>query len=139
MKPEWSLRNTSVASAFTGVSIRRWPRGSFSLPSSVRNIPLLGRVLGIILDSTTLVIHGDHFMAPKYSAAALISSSVMFLAKEIMRFVLALRGSAQGQHEPHDFLRQEHDRRRDQSGSRVLRRHEVVAVDDQGGGVQYDP
>ena len=51
------------------------------------------RVFGTVLVSTTL-IHGVHFMAPKYSAAALISSSVMPFAMAIITFVLALRASA---------------------------------------------
>ena len=51
------------------------------------------RVFGTVFVSTTL-IHGVHFIEPKYSAAALISSSVMPLAIAIMTFVFALRGSA---------------------------------------------
>ena len=70
----------------------RLPRGSFSLPST-RNMPFALRVFGTVLVSITL-IQGVHFMEPKYSAAALISSSVMFLANLIMRLVLFLRGSA---------------------------------------------
>src|SRR3984893_2961177 len=75
-----------------GVSTMRSPSGAISLPST-RNRPFDGLVLGAIFASTTL-IHGVHFMEPKYSAAALTSSSVMFFANWIMRFVLALRGSA---------------------------------------------
>src|ERR1051325_3851715 len=70
-----------------------WPSGSFSLPPSLRYMPPAIRVLGTVLVSTTL-IHGVHFMEPKYSAAALISSSDIPLAMAIMVFVLALRGSA---------------------------------------------
>src|ERR1700676_696827 len=70
----------------------RLPSGSISLPA-IRNRPFEGLVLGTVFASTTL-IHGVHFIEPKYSAAALISSSVMFFANWIMRLVLALRGSA---------------------------------------------
>src|SRR5262249_51883859 len=62
-------------------------------PSSVRYMPPCIRVLGTCAVSTTL-IQGDHFIDPKYSAAALISSGVMPLAIVIITFVLALRGSA---------------------------------------------
>ena len=51
------------------------------------------RVFGTIFVSTTR-IHGVHLMAEKYSAAALISSSVMALAKSIIVFVFGFRGSA---------------------------------------------
>ena len=51
------------------------------------------RVFGTMAASTTL-IHGVHFIEPKYSAAALVSSSVMPLAIAIITFVLAFRVSA---------------------------------------------
>ena len=51
------------------------------------------RVLGTVSVSTTL-IHGVHGIEPKYSAVALISSSVMAFAIAIMAFVLAFLGSA---------------------------------------------
>src|SRR5207244_9845737 len=70
----------------------RCPIGSFPAPSSTRNMPPAMRVFGTMSASTTL-IHGDHLMAEKYCAACLISSSVMFFANEIMRFVLAFRAS----------------------------------------------
>src|SRR5882724_1725163 len=92
MKLACGSRRISVASALTGVSMMRFPRGYISLPS-VRKRPFEGWVFGAILDSTTL-IHGVHFIEPKYAAAAAISSSVMFFANWIMRFVLFLRGSA---------------------------------------------
>ena len=71
----------------------RWPMGSFSLPSSARYKPAVMCVFGTMSVSTTL-IHGVHFIELKYCAAALISSSVMVLAKPAMRLVLAFRGSA---------------------------------------------
>ena len=46
------------------------------------------------MSASTTLIHGVHFIEPKYAAAALISSSVMALAILAMRFVLPLRGSA---------------------------------------------
>ena len=46
------------------------------------------RVFGTVSVSTTR-IHGLHFIAPKYWAACLISSSVMFFANEIIRLVFA--------------------------------------------------
>jgi len=51
------------------------------------------RVLGTVVASTTL-IHGVHFIAAKYSAAAFTSSSVIAFAYAIIRLVLALRESA---------------------------------------------
>ena len=51
--------------------------------STARNRPPATRVLGTVAVSTTL-IHGVHFMDPKYSAAALISSSVIALAMAII-------------------------------------------------------
>ena len=75
-----------------GVSTIRFPIGSISLPST-RNSPFEGFVFGTIFASTTL-IHGVHFIPSKYSAAALISSSLIFFANWLMRFVLFLRGSA---------------------------------------------
>ena len=51
------------------------------------------RVFGTVLASTTL-IHGVHFIEPKYSAAALISSSVIAFAIAIIALVFAFRGSA---------------------------------------------
>ena len=90
IKPECELRSISVSSVFSGVSITRSPIGSLPAwaPSSTRNIPPAMRVFGTVSVSTTR-IHGLHFIAPKYWAACLISSSVMFFANEIMRFVLA--------------------------------------------------
>ena len=69
----------------------RSPIGSVSLPSFLRNMPPAIRVFGTMFASTTL-IHGVHFIEPKYSAAALVSSSVMPLAIAIITFVLPFRG-----------------------------------------------
>ena len=93
VKPEWGSRSISVASALSGTSMMRWPSGSVSLPSSFRNSPPAIRVFGASFVSTTL-IHGVHFIDPKYSAVALISSSVIAFAMAIIVFVFAFRGSA---------------------------------------------
>src|SRR5713226_5384 len=68
MNGDRGSRSTSVASTSTGVSMMCCPSGSFSLPSTRRNMPPDGIVLGTVVDSTTL-IQGVHFIAPKYSAA----------------------------------------------------------------------
>ena len=76
-----------------------------ALPQSVVQTVLeVARVTGIqmpprltifgTLSASTTLIHGVHFIAPKYSADALISSGVMAFAIAIMAFVLAFRGSA---------------------------------------------
>src|SRR5262245_58882697 len=92
VNPDRGLRRTSVCSVFSGVSMIRAPIGSFS-PSSDRNIPPAIRVFGTVFVSTTL-IHGVHFIEPKYCADALISSSVIAFAMAIMMFVLAFLESA---------------------------------------------
>ena len=56
-------------------------------------MPPAMRVFGTVFASTTL-IHGVHFIAAKYSAAAFVSSSVMPLAMAIMTFVLFFLVSA---------------------------------------------
>ena len=56
-------------------------------------MPAESRVFGTLSVSTTL-IQGVHFIAPKYSAADLISSSVIALAYTIMRFVFFFCASA---------------------------------------------
>ena len=93
MNPERASRSVSVPSVFTGTSMMRSPIASFSPASSVRNMPPAIRVFGTVAVSTTL-IHGVHFIAPKYSAAAFTSWSVMALANAIIAFVLAFRASA---------------------------------------------
>ena len=57
------------------------------------NRPPAIRVFGTVLLSTTL-IHGVHFIEPKYCAAARISSSVIALAIAIIALTLAFFGSA---------------------------------------------
>src|SRR5258707_7948609 len=86
MKPDRESRRNSVCSAFTGVSMMRWPSGSVpaSAPSSVRNMPLLGLVFGAVSLSITL-IHGVAGIAEKYLAAALIFSSVSDFAELAIR------------------------------------------------------
>ena len=66
----------SVRSGFSGVSMIRTPMGSFSLPSRGIQMPPRLSIFGTVVVSTTL-IHGVHFIAPKYSAAILISSGVI--------------------------------------------------------------
>src|SRR5213596_1401929 len=51
------------------------------------------RVFGTRLVSTTR-IHGVHFIAPKYAAAAFTSSSVMAFASSIIVLVFGFLGSA---------------------------------------------
>ena len=51
------------------------------------------RVFGTVALSVTL-IHGVHFIDPKYSAVALISSSVIAFAIAIIALVLPFFGSA---------------------------------------------
>ena len=71
----------------------RMPIGSFSLPSTGIQMPPRLTIFGTVPVSTTL-IHGVHFIFPKYSAATLISSGVIAFAIAIIAFVFALRGSA---------------------------------------------
>ena len=63
------------------------------LPGRLTNRPPAIRVFGTVLLSTTL-IHGVHFIEPRYWAAARISSSVMALAMAIIALTLAFFGSA---------------------------------------------
>src|SRR5437764_8522429 len=94
MKPERGLRKNSVSWVFSGVSMTRSPIGSLpaSIPSNTRNIPPCGLVFGTVALSTTL-IQGVERIAVKYLAASLISSSVIDLAKLLIKLVLAFRGS----------------------------------------------
>ncbi len=71
----------------------RCPSGSISPPGRLMNRPPAIRVFGTVRLSTTL-IQGVHFIDPKYSAVALISSSVIPFAIGIIAFVLPFLGSA---------------------------------------------
>ena len=76
----------------SGDSMMRWPMGSVP-PSGIAKKTLpWRRVFGTVSVSTTR-IHGVHFIDEKYSAAALISSSVMSFAASIIWAVFGLRGS----------------------------------------------
>ena len=66
--------------------------GAKAAALAIKSPPAM-RVFGTMAASTTL-IQGVHFIEEKYSAAALVSSSVMPLAMAIMTFVLPLRESA---------------------------------------------
>ena len=60
--------------------------------SGRKRLPTI-RVFGTRFVSTTR-IHGVHFIAAKYSAAAFTSSSVMAFARSIIVLVFGFRGSA---------------------------------------------
>src|SRR5712691_2631503 len=95
MTPERGLRNTSVNSTFSGVSMMRTPIGSLPAPSPSigTQMPPLLFIFGTVFASTTRT-HGVHLIAPKYSAACFISSGVSDFAIRVMRAEFALRGSA---------------------------------------------
>src|SRR5258705_11550449 len=95
MTPERGLRNTSVNSTFSGVSMMRTPIGSLPAPSPSigTQMPPLLFIFATVLVSTTRT-HGVHLIAPKYSAAAFISSGVSDFAIRARRAEFALRGSA---------------------------------------------
>ena len=57
----------------------RVPIGSFAPPSTGTQIPPRLTIFGTVLASTTRT-HGVHGIAPKYTAASLISSAVIVFA-----------------------------------------------------------
>jgi len=65
---------------------------AFTCSIATKRLPTI-RVFGTKSVSITRV-HGVHFLAPKYSAAAAISSSVMAFASTPMVGVLGFRGAA---------------------------------------------
>src|SRR5689334_9294628 len=70
------LRRICASSGSSGISTRRLPSGTFSLPAAGRNrLFAFGANFGIIVVSTTLFF-GMYLMAAKYSAACLVSSGV---------------------------------------------------------------
>ncbi len=71
----------------------RTPIGSIALSLAGTQMPPSLSIFGTVFVSTTL-IHGVHFIDPKYSAACLISSGVKPFAIAIMALVLPFRGSA---------------------------------------------
>src|SRR5258708_3138688 len=101
----------AVATMSSSVSLATTSLTTFPDPSFPRNLirrPAIGsgptglrgrnrlpaiRVFGTSFVSTTL-IHGLHFIDPKYSAAALTSSSVIALARSIIVLVFGFLGSA---------------------------------------------
>src|SRR5215831_17200542 len=91
-KPDRGSRRISVRSGFSGVSTMRVPIGSVPPPSIGTQMPPRLTIFGTFAVSTTCT-HGDHGIAPKYSAAALISSGVIAFAYPAIRFVFAFRDS----------------------------------------------
>jgi hypothetical protein len=91
MNPDRGSRNSNRV-ASSGVSTIRWPSGSVPPSAIGRNTLPPIRIFGIVSVSTTR-IHGVHFIEAMYSAAALISSSVIALAAWIICTVFVFRAS----------------------------------------------